>query len=70
MTCIVPWLYWLGHFLSTSLFRLLGTPAQDKTQRIFDDAGHFPSADDIPEASAVHAPPIARPEAPIPSRKN
>ena len=24
MTRIVPWLYWLGHFLSTTLFRLLG----------------------------------------------
>ncbi|MBM3502007.1 MAG: 1-acyl-sn-glycerol-3-phosphate acyltransferase [Armatimonadetes bacterium] len=24
MSRIVPWLYWFGHFLSTSLFRLLG----------------------------------------------
>jgi dienelactone hydrolase len=35
------------------LIRLLGAPDQDKQHKVFDDAGHFPSIDDIPEATRL-----------------
>ena len=35
------------------LIRLLGAPEQDKQHKVFDDTGHFPSIDDIPEASRL-----------------
>jgi pimeloyl-ACP methyl ester carboxylesterase len=35
------------------LIRLLGTPEQDKKHKVFEDAGHFPSADDLPEGTKM-----------------